>query len=168
MHGGVTGIIDTGTSTEVLKEPLVDEATIYIFFPEGVNLNETIASPHGFKLSGDIPELPEIPLPLAIALSFIPYGKIASTAYAGFAWTINYIATESTNDVSVDIDRENRVITIHWVRGLFNSNDFNGVIKIEYVGLFTGSNGKEIRVEVNLVLEDGSYRSYVFYAPITK
>jgi len=48
--------------------------------------------------------LPEIPLPLAIALSFIPYGKFASTAHAGFAWTINYIAAESTNDVSVDIN----------------------------------------------------------------
>ena len=56
------------------------------------------------KLNEDIPGLPEIPLPLAIALSFIPYGKFASTAHAGFAWTINYIAAESTNDVSVDIN----------------------------------------------------------------
>ncbi len=120
----------------------VEEAIIDILFPKYMDVRDiTRAKAFKFKLEGVLPELPEIPPPMAIVLSKIPYINVATTAYDAFIWTYNMIAREEDSSLTITIDKDNDKITIHWKRGSFSGNEFEGEIYIDDVYMSEPKNG---------------------------
>lgn len=114
-----------------------DSVDITIQFPSTHSLSSISTDTKHFDLSGALPDVPEMPFFIEVALSLSHYGCAIVTAYDGLRWSINRINYLTGASLNIDVDRSNNVVYIHWERGSLSNKWPNGIIRIDHVSTTT-------------------------------
>jgi hypothetical protein len=124
-------IVNAQLDYVVLKIKLLDSLVL---------LPTTTISTYKFYLNSPLPELPEIPPPLALLLGVIsrlvPIFKFigeAISSYEVIKYCYDYIRMESCDKISIIKDYQDNTIIIKWDHGAFSHGDFAGLIYIDHV-----------------------------------
>lgn len=129
------------------EETLISDQNTYEYLtgvpPDAVDLSIQFSSTHSlgsaeavardFDLSGILPDLPEIPFLVSVAVSATHYGAAVVTAYDALKWTIDQINYATGASISVTVNSNAKTVNIHWERGPFSNKSPNGIVDINKV-----------------------------------